>query len=99
MKSLTTSDPNTLIILSAIISLVVTDSKDADELESIGNFLTAVADLILLKAGQLAHQEDNKDKQLKITDLENQLSKLSKASQLEIADLENQLSKLKQQCT
>jgi hypothetical protein len=99
MKSLTNAEPNTLIILSAIISLIITDNKDVDDLESIGNFLTAIADLILLKAGQLAHQEDKKDKQLKITDLENQLNKLSKSNQLEISDLENQLSKLKQQCT
>ncbi len=78
MTNISNSDPNTLIILSAAISLAISDKTDPDELESIGNFLTAVADLILLKAGQLAHQADNKNMQLQIADLENQLCKLKK---------------------
>lgn len=78
MTNISNADPNTLIILSAPISLAISDKTDADELESIGNFLTAVADLILLKAGQLAHQEDNKNMQFQIAKLENQLCKLKK---------------------
>lgn len=54
------SDPNALIVLSAIISLAITENNDVDELVSIGNFLTAIANLILHKAGQLAHQEEIK---------------------------------------
>lgn len=78
MGNIAIADPNVLIILSAVISLVFTDNIDADELESIGNFLTAVADLILLKAGQLAHQEDNENMKKQIADLEDQLCKLKK---------------------
>ena len=60
MSNFSDSDPNALIVLSAIISLAITDNSDVDELVSIGNFLTVIANLILLKAGQLAHQEEIK---------------------------------------
>lgn len=78
MNNIAIADPNVLIILSAAISLVVSDNLDADELESIGNILTAVADLILLKAGQLAHQENNDNLKKQIADLEDQLCKMKK---------------------
>lgn len=78
MSNFANADPNVLIILSAVISLVINDNNDPDELESIGNFLTAVADLILLKSGQLAHQQDSENMKKQIADLEDQLCKLKK---------------------
>lgn len=78
MKNISSIDPNTLIILSALVSLALSDNKSADQLEFIGNFLTSVADLVLLKAGQISLQESNNDRQQKIADLENQLKELKK---------------------
>lgn len=76
MESISGIDSNTLVILSTVISLVIADNNDPADLETIGNFLTAVADLILLKAGQLEHQAENNDRKKKIADLEEQIRKL-----------------------
>lgn len=76
MESISDLGPNTLVILSTVISLVIADNNDPADLETIGNFLTAVADLILLKAGQLEHQAENNDRKKKIADLEEQIRKL-----------------------
>ncbi|HBN82550.1 MAG TPA: hypothetical protein DDZ89_01770 [Clostridiales bacterium] len=78
MANIANADPNALVILSAIISSIISNSRDPDELETIANFLTAVADLINLRVGQLSHQEDAKKMKQQITDLENQLCELKK---------------------
>jgi hypothetical protein len=78
MPSISHADPNTLIILAAAIALSISDSSDPDELSTVGNFLTAVADLILLKAGQLSNQQDKKSVKEQIEDIEYQLYKLKR---------------------
>lgn len=52
---------NQLIILSALISLGVSDNLSSDQLNTLGNLIVAVGSLLLTKAAQIQALESQQD--------------------------------------
>ena len=54
---------NQLIILSALLSILISDDLSADELNILSTVISSIGDLIATKAAQLQYQESkNKSK-------------------------------------
>lgn len=66
---------NQLILVTALISILISDDLSADQLSVLGAFLTSIGDLLALKAAQLSAAPQKNVKQ-QIQALEDQIKKL-----------------------
>lgn len=56
MFGFATIKPDWLIVITAVIAILISNNMDEDEMVFVGNFLTAVGDLLAAKADQFALQ-------------------------------------------
>lgn len=76
MSCLSAFGPNRLVIISALVSILVADDLNADDLDLLANFVTSVGDLLALKAARLGREENRDDTKEQISLLEEQIRKL-----------------------
>lgn len=72
-------DPDVLTILAAILATGVSQNRNADELNVIGNFIVAVGGLILTEAAQISNQKAKKDTAAKIKAIHQQMEQLQQS--------------------
>ena len=65
-----------LSVLANILALLISNNKDADQLNVIGNFIVGVGSLILTIAAQKESCKSTQDKLKQISDLKKQLKEL-----------------------
>lgn len=68
---------NQLIILSALISLSVSDNLSSDQLNTLGNFIVAIGSLLLTKAAQIQALESQQDNSM--AEMQQQIDELQVA--------------------
>lgn len=76
MSFLNSLTPKEFIILANIIAISLTEGKSADENNTLGNFISTVASIMLSIAAQQQNLKSVEDKKEQIKDLQEQLDKL-----------------------
>lgn len=76
--SLSDIDPDVLTILSAIIAIGISQSRNANELNVLGNFIVGVGGLILTEAAVIDSQNAKKADKEKIQEIHRQIDQLKR---------------------
>lgn len=78
MSSLSNLNPDVLVVLSTLVTVVATQNLNSNELNVIGNVVTQIGATILAKAAQMQSIESNDQLKQQICDMEKQLASLKK---------------------
>jgi uncharacterized membrane protein len=83
MLDITSLNPDLLSAFAAITAILISQSRYADELNVLGNFIVSIGSLILTEAAQIAaiSAKDDKEKEMKsirqqIDDLQQRLERM-----------------------
>ena len=69
-------NPDALVLISSIISVLISQNLSNDEINVLGNVLTQIGSSLLTKAAQQQSLQSKEDLQNQIADIEKQLEKL-----------------------
>lgn len=78
MSSSSNIDPDVLVLIGSLISVIISQNLSSDEINVLGNFLTQVGANLLTKAAQQQSLQSKEELVNQITDMEQQLEKLKK---------------------
>ena len=78
MSDLSKFTPDSLIVLGSLLSIVVSQNLNTNEINVLGNFVTQVGASLLTKAAQQQNLESQEEMKQQIDDMEKQLAKLKK---------------------
>lgn len=72
--------PSELVVLSTLLTFLLAEDRDADELNVLGNFVVSTGGLILTWAAQMqllkSSKNDGKEKKASLDDIVNQIKNL-----------------------
>lgn len=69
-------NPDALVLISSIISVLISQNLSNDEINVLGNVLTQIGASLLTKAAQQQNLQSKEDLKNQIADIEKQLEKL-----------------------
>jgi hypothetical protein len=69
MSNLSNINPDVLVILSTLVTVIATQSLSSNDLNVIGNVVSQIAQTILTKAAQVQSLESNEDLKQQICDM------------------------------
>lgn len=78
MSCLSKISPDTLVLIGAILSILLTQGMSSNDINILGNFLAEIGAAMSTKAAQIESQEAQENMIKQIDDLEKQLSDLKK---------------------
>lgn len=71
-------NPDTLVLLGALLSIIMSQNLSNNEINVLGNFFTQIGASLLTKAAQQQSLQSNEDIKNQISDMEQQLEKLKR---------------------
>ncbi len=78
MSNLSNLNPDVLVVLSTLVTVVATQNLNSNELNVIGNVVAQIGATILAKAAQMQSIESSDQLKQQICDMEKQLASLKK---------------------
>lgn len=78
MSNLSNINPDILVILSTLVTVIATQNLSSNDLNVIGNTVAQIGATILAKAAQMQNIESNDQLKQQICDMEKQLASLKK---------------------
>lgn len=78
MSSTTSINPDLLSILAALIAIAISQSRNAGELNVLGNFIISIGSLIVTEAAQIETQKAKQASNDQIKNIEWQIKQLEK---------------------
>lgn len=76
MSTITSINPDLLSIYAALAAIIISQDRNADDLNIIGNFIVSVGSLILTEAAEIATQAAKKDNEEEIKSINQQIANL-----------------------
>jgi hypothetical protein len=76
MLDITSLNPDLLSAFAAITAILISQSRNADELNVLGNFIVSIGSLILTEAAQIAAISAKEDKEKEMKSIRQQIDDL-----------------------